>query len=83
MDRANDVVRQGHAVAKKYKTVATLEHNDCRWPIGDPGKADFHFCGAAKLSGHPYCKLHWRLAFHSARPRGVRPILLPPTLDAA
>ena len=59
-------------MAKKrtLKTVDTLERNECRWPIGDPRDADFHFCGATQLSGRPYCELHWRMAFQPSRPRG-------------
>jgi hypothetical protein len=62
------------AMAKKLqqkhpKTVATLEKNDCRWPIGDPREADFHFCGAHQVPGRPYCELHWRMAFQPARSR--------------
>jgi GcrA cell cycle regulator len=48
---------------KQRKTVVTLEPDDCRWPIGDPQKADFHFCGAEKVSGLPYCESHARRAF--------------------
>ena len=54
---------------KKPKTVETLETNDCRWPIGDPRHADFHFCGAPKVPRGPYCELHWRMAFQPTRPR--------------
>jgi GcrA cell cycle regulator len=57
---------------KQPKTVATLEKNDCRWPIGDPRHADFHFCGAPQTPGRPYCELHWRMAFQPARPRQVQ-----------
>jgi GcrA cell cycle regulator len=56
-------------IAKTIKTVATLEANDCRWPIGDPRHADFHFCGAQKSAGRPYCEHHWHLSFTPARPR--------------
>src|SRR5262245_35373691 len=27
------------------KTIQTLAESHCRWPIGDPQEADFHFCG--------------------------------------
>ena len=50
------------------RTVKTLEANDCRWPIGDPQEADFHFCGAKKLPGLPYCECHARRAFNTAPP---------------
>lgn len=47
------------------KTIATLEPNHCRWPIGDPQHADFHFCGKDKFAGLPYCEFHARRAFQS------------------
>jgi hypothetical protein len=55
--------------AKEPKTVANLEAEDCRWPIGDPRDANFHFCGAQRISGRPYCETHWRLSFVPSRPR--------------
>jgi GcrA cell cycle regulator len=45
------------------KTIATLEAEHCRWPIGDPKHADFHFCGKGKLPGLPYCEHHARRAY--------------------
>lgn len=45
--------------------VALLELTEttCRWPLGDPDKPDFAFCGADALSGAPYCAHHCRVAF--------------------
>jgi GcrA cell cycle regulator len=69
---------------KKPKTVETLETNDCRWPIGDPRHADFHFCGAPKVPRGPYCELHWRMAFLPAKPRYQRHTTIPSaTAEAA
>jgi GcrA cell cycle regulator len=67
--------------ANKLKTVETLERWDCRWPIGDPRHADFHFCGARRLVGRPYCDVHWRMSIQPARPRFEQPrtILRVPT----
>lgn len=45
------------------KTVQTLAECDCRWPIGDPQHADFHFCGKDKVAGLPYCEFHARRAY--------------------
>ena len=53
----------------KKKTIATLEAKDCRWPIGDPRREGFHFCGAPRLAGRPYCELHWRMSFQPMRIR--------------
>lgn len=54
---------------KERKTVATLTECSCRWPIGDPQAADFHFCGKDKVKGLPYCEFHARRAFQPAQPR--------------
>lgn len=45
------------------KGVLELSENDCRWPIGDPQHADFHFCNGKKVHGLPYCEAHCRVAF--------------------
>ncbi len=51
------------------KTLETLTETHCRWPIGDPQHADFHFCGKGKVPGLPYCELHARRAFQPPQPR--------------
>ncbi len=45
------------------KGTLDLDDRDCRWPIGDPLKADFHYCAKGKVSGLPYCEVHARRAF--------------------
>ena len=47
------------------KTILTLESGDCRWPMGDPQHADFHFCGRRKVEGLPYCATHCARAFQA------------------
>ncbi len=42
-----------------------LTAKTCRWPIGDPGTADFYFCGALPEPDHPYCLAHGRIAYVS------------------
>lgn len=51
------------------KTIQTLVECSCRWPIGDPQMADFHFCGKTKVPGLPYCEFHARRAFQPPQPR--------------
>src|ERR1700742_4943623 len=48
-----------------------LELNDskCRWPIGDPGSAEFFFCGGPPVEGLPYCNYHSRVAYQPANDR--------------
>lgn len=49
-------------------TVSTLKNNMCKWPIGDPAREDFHFCGQATSTGKSYCAYHARLAFQPSQP---------------
>jgi GcrA cell cycle regulator len=45
--------------------VIDLGPNMCRWPFGDPGDADFHFCGKQTVPGKPYCAEHCAVAYVS------------------
>ena len=51
-----------------------LDLNDriCRWPMGHPGEADFHFCGEKVTPGFPYCVEHCGRAYQAQLPRGHR-----------
>jgi len=40
-----------------------LTQNTCRWPVSDPGAADFSFCGNEAHTGFPYCAAHARMAY--------------------
>tara|TARA_B100000900_G_scaffold410774_2_gene429207 strand:- start:251 stop:733 length:483 start_codon:yes stop_codon:yes gene_type:complete len=44
-------------------TILNLSENNCKWPLGDPGADDFHFCGHQPLSGMPYCEQHAKKAY--------------------
>jgi GcrA cell cycle regulator len=44
-------------------TLLTLTDRICKWPIGDPRNADFHFCGRGSAEGLPYCAEHARRAY--------------------
>ena len=50
-------------------TVATLNRHMCKWPIGDPTREDFHFCGQGTPAGKSYCAYHAQLAFQPAHKR--------------
>ena len=41
----------------------------CCWPIGTPGRPEFHFCDQASLPGKPYCQPHADLAYVKVRDR--------------
>lgn len=40
----------------------------CCWPIGEPGKPGFRFCGTSAIAGKPYCEEHAALAYVRAKP---------------
>ncbi|WP_113446923.1 GcrA family cell cycle regulator [Rhizobium cremeum] len=40
-----------------------LTERTCKWPIGDPMKDDFHFCGCESSDNSPYCNYHAKLAY--------------------
>lgn len=53
-------------------TVLTLTEHTCKWPIGDPGRPGFHFCGRGADNGSPYCTEHARLAYQPVQARRNR-----------
>jgi GcrA cell cycle regulator len=57
------------------RTLLELTEATCHWPIGDPGSADFFFCGGNTATGLPYCAYHSRVAYQPVtdRRRDKRP----------
>ena len=60
--------------AEMAAKTSLLELNEriCRWPMGHPGEADFHFCGVKVNPGFPYCVEHCGRAYQAQLPRGHR-----------
>ena len=52
-------------------TVLTLDAHMCKWPIGDPRKATFTYCGRRRDEG-PYCIEHARVAYQPIVKNGKR-----------
>lgn len=61
-------------------TLLDLSEKVCKWPIGHPGEADFHFCGKASQPGFPYCNEHCLIAYQAQMPRRDRDRRPPPIL---
>lgn len=53
----------------KRLALTELTERTCKWPMGDPLKDDFHFCGAESPDNSPYCKYHGRLAYQPVTER--------------
>jgi len=57
----------------KSATILDLTERMCRWPIGDPKKPGFRFCGKATvMAGVPYCKEHIEMAYQQPQSRNKR-----------
>jgi GcrA cell cycle regulator len=59
---------------KRGKSLLELTNETCRWPIGDPAKVSFHFCGepgADLEQGIPYCEQHRLRAYNRPEPRNA------------
>ena len=52
-----------------FVTTATLTNRTCKWPIGDPDTAAFHYCGQPPQSGRPYCGAHEVKGYQGTRRR--------------
>lgn len=50
-------------------TILHLNEKTCKWPIGDPMRQDFCFCGHGPRDGSPYCEYHARLAYQPPQSR--------------
>jgi GcrA cell cycle regulator len=72
----NSQVRRAHLVQDGYvpkpeepapegqrKSLLELEEHHCRWPIGEVLASEFHFCGADRVDGLPYCDAHCKRAY--------------------
>jgi GcrA cell cycle regulator len=42
--------------------VFALRESHCKWPIGEPGKPEFRFCGKRSSVDSPYCTHHHQVA---------------------
>jgi len=79
MDDAQDVAVYTPAanvvvpMARKL-ALTELTERTCKWPMGDPLKDDFHFCGAESPDNSPYCKYHGRMAYQPVNERRNRAV---------
>jgi GcrA cell cycle regulator len=51
------------------QTLLTVTDRMCKWPIGHPGEAGFHFCGRKVQPSLPYCPNHAAKAYQPAQSR--------------
>jgi len=61
-------------------TLLDLSEKICKWPIGHPGEANFHFCGKPSQASFPYCTEHCAIAYQAQLPRRDRSRPPPPIM---
>ena len=61
--REAGIDRAALRVPPPYQLAAAVDGPACKWPIGDPGDADFHFCGSPSVAARPYCPEHCAIAY--------------------
>ncbi len=54
-------------ITARGASLLAMTERMCKWPFGDPKKADFHFCGRAVDVSVTYCAEHRALAYAPAR----------------
>ena len=50
-----EVTRRRERFSFKKSIVGTGSFKSCQWPIGDPLKEGFHYCGGQNIPTKPYC----------------------------
>ena len=50
-------------------TLMSLADDGCRWPIGDPARPGFGFCGRTRARGGAYCSEHAPRSTEASRRR--------------
>lgn len=60
---------EAEAITYERMSILNLTEQTCKWPIGDPGRPDFFFCGRKSDSGIPYCAYHARIAYQPSAER--------------
>ena len=63
------------------RTLLELTEDTCRWPIGDPGSADFFFCGGHVADGPALLRLSTRASPISRRTSGATGAPAVPGID--
>ena len=63
---------QAAIIAAPSRSIGIMQLNKhtCRWPLGEPRKSDFHYCGKRIMDRSPYCVEHTTKAW--AQPGHVR-----------
>lgn len=75
-------------IFKPAQASSQTQAQQCRWPMGDPLKAGFHFCESMAIPGVPYCYDHACVAYQGSKkksPSAPREeiVVIAETADAA
>jgi GcrA cell cycle regulator len=63
VDGGEPIMRDAAIDSAHPCSLSDLAERKCRWPLGDPVKPDFAFCGNEAVQGFTYCIGHARMAY--------------------
>lgn len=58
-----NVLPEAEETTTNLVDLTDLRQNQCKWPVGDPRRPGFGFCGASRSPGFVYCGHHARRAY--------------------
>lgn len=67
MRSSSDVGNYSPRMFKNAQPAVQAQAQQCRWPVGDPLKAGFHFCDSMSIPGLPYCYDHACMAYQGSK----------------
>lgn len=67
MRSSADVGNYSPRLFKNSQPAVQAQAQQCRWPVGDPLKAGFHFCDSMSIPGLPYCYDHACMAYQGSK----------------
>lgn len=67
MRSSADVGNYSPRLFKNAQPAVQAQAQQCRWPVGDPLKAGFHFCDSMSIPGLPYCYDHACMAYQGSK----------------
>ncbi len=67
MRSSSDVGNYSPRLFKNAQPAVQAQAQQCRWPVGDPLKAGFHFCDSMAIPGLPYCYDHACMAYQGSK----------------
>lgn len=61
--KTDHICEVAHPNHFRIDSILNLNEKTCKWPVGHPDEAGFHFCGCPTSNSSPYCAYHMSMAY--------------------